>query len=247
MVGQTILIDVTANDTDPDGDLLTVVDVTQPTAGGGVVSVGGDNRVQFIPAGIDDEVTTTPTCRFTYTISDGRGHEVVGDVTVTVLAEALPDPPSARDDSTFTFVDEAVTIDVLRNDRDLRWNLTIVGSPGAPGVVEPRSPRTRQVRFDPPARPSGVFRCPYEVTNSAGRAGLRGHPHLGAANERTPNRPVAATDSVRSPAADRSLSGCSTTTPTSTDRTANSGRQLDATDLRTATTSRQHVITYHPT
>ncbi len=71
--------------------------------------------------------------RFTYTVSDGNGHEVAGEVTVTVLPEPLAEPPFARDDSTFTFVDVPVTVDVLRNDGDPSGGRpTIVGRPGCP-------------------------------------------------------------------------------------------------------------------
>ncbi len=103
VLGQTILIDVTANDTDPDGDPLAVTTITQPDSGGTAAN-GGRNQIEFTASEIDDEADAN--VRFTYTVSDGNGHEVVGDVTVTVLAEALPEPPYARDDSSFTFVDE---------------------------------------------------------------------------------------------------------------------------------------------
>ena len=84
-------------------------------------------------------------------MSDGNGHEVVGDVTVTVLAEALPEPPYARDDSSFTFVDEPVTIDVLRNDGDPSGERpTIVGTPGCPTGGTATVTADGQVRFDPP-------------------------------------------------------------------------------------------------
>ena len=109
--GQTILIDVTANDSDPDGDPLAVTAISQPDSGGTTAS-GGRNQIEFTPSVIDDEEAAN--VRFTYTVSDGNGHEVVGDVTVTVLAEPLPEPPYARDDSTFTVVNDPVTIESSR-------------------------------------------------------------------------------------------------------------------------------------
>ncbi|WP_148288552.1 Ig-like domain-containing protein, partial [Ilumatobacter nonamiensis] len=130
VLGQTILIDVTANDFDPDGDPLAVVGFTQPESGG-TVAQGGRNQLEFTPSEIDDEEGSN--VRFTYTVSDGNAHEVNGEVTVTVLAEPLPEPPFARDDSTFTFVDDPVTIDVLRNDGDPSGGRpTLVGQPGCP-------------------------------------------------------------------------------------------------------------------
>ena len=48
----------------------------------------------------------------------------VGDVTITVLPEPLAEPPFARDDSTFTYIDVPVTVDVLRNDGDRFTDVT---------------------------------------------------------------------------------------------------------------------------
>ncbi|HSP29821.1 MAG TPA: Ig-like domain-containing protein, partial [Ilumatobacteraceae bacterium] len=107
--------------------------------------------------------------RFTYTVSDGNGHEVVGDVTITVLPEPLAEPPYARDDSTFTYVDVPVTIDVLRNDGDPSGGRPrLVGRPGCPAGGDATVTADAQVRYDPPAGRSGAFRCTYEVTNARG-------------------------------------------------------------------------------
>jgi Bacterial Ig domain len=71
-----IVIDVLANDSDGDGDNLTVAQVTQPT--NGTVSL------------IDGVVTYTPnpdffgSDSFSYLVSDGNGGTVVASVTVTV-------------------------------------------------------------------------------------------------------------------------------------------------------------------
>ena len=164
VVGQTILIDVTANDIDPDGDPLAVVSISRPESGG-TVAYGGRNQVEFTPSAIDDD--RSANVRFTYTVSDGNAHEVVGDVTVTVLAEPLPEPPYARDDSTFTSVDVPVTVDVLRNDGDPSGERpTLVGTPGCPTGGTATVTADGQVRFTPPTGRSGAFRCSYEVTNS---------------------------------------------------------------------------------
>ncbi|UCG58406.1 MAG: tandem-95 repeat protein [Phycisphaerales bacterium] len=61
-----VYIDVLANDTDPDGDPLTIVNVTQPQYG-------------FVETNPDGTITYTPTTdfpgtdTFSYTVSDGRG------------------------------------------------------------------------------------------------------------------------------------------------------------------------------
>lgn len=71
-------IPVLANDTDADGDTLTVTAVTQP-ANGTVVNNGAS--VTFTPAAGFSGTTT-----FTYTISDGHGGSDTATVTVTVTA-----------------------------------------------------------------------------------------------------------------------------------------------------------------
>ena len=67
---------VLTNDTDPDGDALRVLSVTQPAGGNGTISIlGSGTGVSFAPK----KVFTTDT--FSYTISDGKG----GTSTANVL------------------------------------------------------------------------------------------------------------------------------------------------------------------
>ncbi|HKE42925.1 MAG TPA: Calx-beta domain-containing protein [Steroidobacteraceae bacterium] len=78
--GVPITINVLANDTDPDGDTLSVSAVTQP-ANGTVVNNG--TNLTFTPAAGFSGTTT-----FTYTVSDG--HNGSDTATVTVTVNALP-------------------------------------------------------------------------------------------------------------------------------------------------------------
>lgn len=71
-----ILIPVLANDTDPDGDALTLVSVTTPNAG--AASIQG-NQVRFTPP----KSWPKSGVKFYYTISDGRGKTATAQVTVT--------------------------------------------------------------------------------------------------------------------------------------------------------------------
>lgn len=164
VVGDTVVIDVTANDSDPDGDPLVVVDATQPD-GRGEVIVLDRSRLQFTPGPLGDD--DRARARFTYTVDDGHGHRVAGDVVVTVVPEPLPEPPYARDDSASTYVDVPVTVDVLRNDGDPSGERPqLVGTPGCAGGGRAVVTVDEQVRFDPPPGRTGAFRCTYEVTNS---------------------------------------------------------------------------------
>ncbi len=76
-----VTITVLANDSDPDGDPLEVVGVTQ--GANGEVALNHDGTVTYTPAeGFDG------TDSFTYTIDDDHGGQATGTVTVTVLANA---------------------------------------------------------------------------------------------------------------------------------------------------------------
>jgi hypothetical protein len=87
----TVVINVLGNDTDPNGDTLTVTQinganvtagtpVTLPN-GVGTLTLGADGRLTFAPA---SNFNGTPS--FTYTISDGKGGTATGTVNLTVTA-----------------------------------------------------------------------------------------------------------------------------------------------------------------
>jgi hypothetical protein len=71
-----ILIPVLANDFDPDGDALSIISVTVPSAGSAAIQ---GNRVLFTPP----KKWPPGGARFNYTISDGRGKTSTAQVTVT--------------------------------------------------------------------------------------------------------------------------------------------------------------------
>jgi len=103
-----VTIDVLANDSDPDGDTLSVNWVSQPT--NGTASNNGSD-VTYTP---DPDFNGVDT--FTYTASDGNGGAATATVTVNVAA--VNDPPVAQDDSAATDEDVPATIPVLSNDSD---------------------------------------------------------------------------------------------------------------------------------
>ena len=169
VVGTAQLIDVLANDSDPDGDrlILVAVERTTETPNAGAIQVQGSS-VQYTAAPIvtDDDIAID---RFTYTITDGNGNDAVGEVSVRVLPEAIAAPPFAQDDAATTEVDVAVTLDVLRNDGDPSGERpTIVGQPGCAGGGTAFETPDARVTYRPPAGRSGVFSCTYEVRNSQG-------------------------------------------------------------------------------
>jgi len=82
-VNVAVLVRVLANDTDPDGDRLTVTAVTQPAHGTAVVT--GDTAITYTPqtdfAGQDSLV---------YTIADGAGGHATAPVRITVVYLMVP-------------------------------------------------------------------------------------------------------------------------------------------------------------
>ena len=75
--GKAVTISVLANDSDPDGDPLTLVSVTQASQGGVVLNPEG--TVTYTP--VDAFVGTD---HFTYEVSDGHGGSARASVTVSV-------------------------------------------------------------------------------------------------------------------------------------------------------------------
>jgi len=107
LASNAVVIDVRTNDTDPDGDTLTVTAVSAVTGGGtAAVSGGGATVTYTAPA-------TGGSKMFTYTVSDGRGG--TSSATVTVAVNVLP---IAMNDSASVVTTNAVVIPVLSNDTD---------------------------------------------------------------------------------------------------------------------------------
>lgn len=77
--------DLLANDTDFDGDTLTISRVDALSSLGAVISVV-DGAVVYSPAGVFDALADgeTVTDTFTYTVDDGRGGSTTATVSVTV-------------------------------------------------------------------------------------------------------------------------------------------------------------------
>ena len=102
-----ITVNVLANDTDVDGDALTIEKISRPTNGTAVINANG---VIYKP-----KATFTGVDTFTYSITDGRGGNATGTVTVKVAPNQLP---VAVADTVATTKNTPVTVNVLANDTD---------------------------------------------------------------------------------------------------------------------------------
>ncbi|MEO7370734.1 MAG: Ig-like domain-containing protein, partial [Ilumatobacteraceae bacterium] len=165
VVGNSVMIPVTANDIDPDNDNIVLLSVDKPVGGVGTTAVSG-NSVRFTP-NLPDITEPTPVS-FGYKITDGRGHDVNGKVTVTVLVQALPRAPFARDDFADTVVGKPVNIDVRANDSDPSGGKPdLLGDPRCNNGGQATTTADQRVTFTPPPDP-GTYRCRYTVVNTQG-------------------------------------------------------------------------------
>ena len=122
---------ILANDTDADGDILTVTAIeggtigtqfSATTAGGRnlLVTVNADGSVALDPAGNFEDLGTgdMDTLQLTYHVSDNNGGQDCAEVTFKITG--VNDAPEANDDGPF-FVEagDMTTADVLGNDTDV--------------------------------------------------------------------------------------------------------------------------------
>jgi len=176
--GPDVFIDVLANDTDPDGDPLTVVSVSQP-ASGTVVNSG--DFVTYTPAaGFQGEES------FGYTVSDGTE-----EASATVAATVINGAPVAQADSAETGAGVPVFIDVLANDSDPNGDeLELVAVSSAAGGTT--SLVDDGVRYTPNQGFAGTDSFTYTVRDPGG-AEATGEVTVTVSNQ----PPVAVDDSAR--------------------------------------------------
>lgn len=81
--GQAVVINLLANDSDPNGDALTVVSVT--SAAHGLAALNADGSVRYTPA-----AGYTGTDTFNYQLRDAQGATATGTVTVNIANAPVP-------------------------------------------------------------------------------------------------------------------------------------------------------------
>ncbi|MBY5981317.1 Ig-like domain-containing protein [Ferrimonas balearica] len=154
---ESVAIAVLANDSDADGDPLTVAVTVAPKLGTADVVEG---LIHYQPqpnrSGVDS---------LSYQISDGKGGVATAQVTIEILA--VNDAPVANDDVAETAEDQAVSIDVLSNDSDLdgdTLSLSLVSQP-ARGEVQLSA---GQVRYQPEPNDHGEVTFRYAIDDGNG-------------------------------------------------------------------------------
>lgn len=152
-------IDVLANDTDPDGDVLTITQVGAPLHGSAALA----GRV----------INYTPTAgysgsdHFTYTISDGHGHSASASVTVSI-APVPNRAPIARNDVATTPYGKPVTIAVLANDSDPDGDPITLAAVGSPAHGSATRNQDSSVTYAPIPTFSGTDQFTYTIADDHG-------------------------------------------------------------------------------
>jgi CshA-type fibril repeat protein len=153
-----VTIPVLANDTDPEGQPLTVTEATAPN---GTVTVNPDGTITYMPnPDFNGEDTIT------YTVTDPDGNEDTATVTVTV--NPVNDAPVAADDASTTPLNTPITFAVMANDTDVDGDtLSILGTPtSADGTITVNADGT--LTFTPNAGFTGDAVVNYTVTDPEG-------------------------------------------------------------------------------
>ncbi len=134
----SITVDLIKNDSDVDGDKLTVKDINgTPLTGGeqtvvvdnGKIVIADDGGMTFVPSDNYHGDVTVP-----YTITDG---DKTATSTVTIHVTPINDAPVANPDSFTTDEDTSITVDLTKNDHDVDGDTVTIkeinGTPVTPG------------------------------------------------------------------------------------------------------------------
>lgn len=155
-----VTINVLSNDSDANGDTLTVTSVSKPQFG--TASTNGQS-VTYTP-----NPTFVGTDSFSYFVSDGKGGTAAGSVMVTVNGANGPNQsPTASNDTIVTTPGSAVIIDVLLNDADPNGDTLLISIDGQPAngtaIVE-----NGKIVYTPKAGFSGTDTFTYIVSDGKG-------------------------------------------------------------------------------
>lgn len=163
-VGEALAIDPIANDTDPNGDAISLVAASAAPAG---TSVSAD-----LSRGILTFTGSVPgSFQFTYTVSDGPS-TTAGVIRVDVVADDTNALPIAEDDLAVLPSGGASLIAPLANDTDPSGGVLVVQSIDVPASsgLEVTLIERHLLRITSPGGISDVTTFTYTVSNGAGSA-----------------------------------------------------------------------------
>jgi hypothetical protein len=157
--GTPITVDPITNDSDPDGDPITVTGITPATNGTAVLN--GDGTVTYTP---DAGFIGTET--ISYTLSDGSLTDTA-TITFTVSDEGGNLAPDAVDDMAATTIGTAVTVTPITNDSDPDGDpITVTGiTPATNGTAVLNGDGT--VTYTPDAGFTGIETISYTLSDGS--------------------------------------------------------------------------------
>lgn len=123
--GTAVTINVLANDSDSNGDPLTITSVSKPQFG---TATTNGQSVVYTP-----NANFVGTDTLTYFVGDGKGGTTSSSITITVNGNGtVNQSPTAGNDSVTTAKDNAISIDVLANDSDPNGDSLSISIDGPP-------------------------------------------------------------------------------------------------------------------
>ena len=182
--GKSVRINVLENDTDPEGDALTLTGVTSPD---GTVTFRANGDVTYTSSG-----AAAGTKTLAYTVADEQGLEAQGQLTVNVLAPETNVAPTARADQLNAFVGRDTSVNVLANDSDPADNPITVSQVEQPAGLGLVWNERGEVRVHPTQ--AGTTTVTYQITN--GEKEATGRLRIDAFEPGTNHPPIAVRDDV---------------------------------------------------
>ena len=157
--GTSVTPDLLHNDTDLDGDQLTITSFSDPAHG----AVTRNSPLTYTP---DPGFVGADT--FTYVVSDGNGGTATATVAVTVTANSVNDAPVAEDDTVTTNEDTPATLDVLVNDTDPNGDALTVTAVGTAAMGSAVLNANGNITYTPGANFHGTDTFTYTVSDGNG-------------------------------------------------------------------------------
>ncbi len=168
--GQSVSLNVLANDTDPDGDALVLQHVS---ADSGTVVHDPSGQIVFTPNLTTDDPAEGLSTELTYVVADDYGATAEGRVRVSVRLAEANGAPDARNDAGVTSAGRPVQLRVLANDTDPDNDALIVArqpvlvssdaGPGAGAVLDLQVTADGDLTFVPDA--AGVYVFEYVISD----------------------------------------------------------------------------------
>ena len=187
--GRSIVLGVLGNDTDPDGDPMSVVSAGPLAATDGVVTVVDGSVLNYRAPAVSVDRTVT----FPYTIADIGNLEDSSTVSVEIVGSGRNTAPVALDDDATTTANQSIDIPVLVNDADDEGDPLTISAVAPPEHGRSAIGNDGSLRYEP--RPGFVGRDVFAYTIVDGYGGERSaRVRIEVTSTRTANRAPTAND-----------------------------------------------------